>query len=59
LSKQVHTWNKNRPEGIGKRTCALDVLDELFQARLNHHNRLGRDIQADHVTDQIDAILRP
>ncbi|WP_327320820.1 RNA-guided endonuclease InsQ/TnpB family protein [Streptomyces sp. NBC_01235] len=29
-SKQVHTWNKNRPEGTGKRTCGPAQLDKML-----------------------------
>jgi putative transposase len=29
-SKQVHAWNKNRPEGIGKRTCGPAQLDKML-----------------------------
>jgi putative transposase len=29
-SKQVHAWNKNRPEGTGKRTCGPAQLDKML-----------------------------
>ncbi|MFD5491692.1 RNA-guided endonuclease InsQ/TnpB family protein [Streptomyces sp. NPDC127091] len=29
-SKQVHAWNKNRPEGIDKRTCGPAQLDRML-----------------------------